>query len=302
MLTKSQIIKKLNEIYAQKKLERQILIKRAYDFLMRDEEFCKIDKLYRQQVIKLSKSEEDRKILENLQKQKYEIANKYNIPLEKLENKYSCDKCKDSGSINGKPCSCFEKNLNLLQIKNCGVNFEEIPSFSDAILAKDTDLFEIFQKMEKWCKTITTTKVQNITLTGGTGVGKTFFANCMLKQLLTQNINCLYYTAFNFNNILLKYHTSLEKEKNEILEPLLNCEVLFIDDLGTEPMYNNVTAEYLFLVLNERLIAGRHTIVTTNLSLNELKERYGERLFSRIINKKTNVTLKLTGEDKRTLK
>ena len=90
-----------------------------------------------------------------------------------------------------------------------------------------------------------------------------------------------------------------QDDKNDIIEPLITCDFLFIDDLGTEPVYKNVTIEYLFLILNERLNLNKHTIITTNLSLKEIKEHYGDRLFSRIINKDTNLTLELSGKDKR---
>ena len=65
--------------------------------------------------------------------------------------------------------------------------------------------------------------------------------------------------------------------------PLHDCDLLIIDDLGTEPMLQNITIEQLFNLLNERQMAGRHTVISTNLAMSELQERYTERVTSRLL-------------------
>ena len=79
--------------------------------------------------------------------------------------------------------------------------------------------------------------------------------------------------------------------------PYLDCDLLAIDDLGTEAIYKNVTLEYLYMVINERQIAGKHTLITSNLSVNRLAERYGERIASRILDKKTCYAAEFSGKD-----
>ena len=106
-------------------------------------------------------------------------------------------------------------------------------------------------------------------------------------------------TAFGLNNTSLKYHTTFDNTKSSILEPLLTCDVLVIDDLGTEPINKNVTLEYLYLVINERQLAGKPTIITTNLTPDGVINRYGERIFSRINNKLISLNIKLDGQDMR---
>lgn len=303
MFTKNELIKKLNEFYKKRSINRQIELKSCYDFLLNNEEFKVCDFNYRKALIEISKkdnTDDELNKLKVLLKEKYDIAKKLGVDLEKLENNYHCKKCLDTGIYEGIRCECYNKALNYLQIKNCGIDFKDLPAFSDANFDFDEDnLKEIFNKLHSWCNSYKNSKYKNITLIGGTGVGKTYLSRCMLREFLINGKNCLYLSSFNLDNLLLKYHTAFENDKNDILEPVLSCDFLFIDDLGTEPVYKNVTMEYLFLILNERLISGRHTIITTNLSLREIKEHYGDRLFTRIINKDTNLTLELCGKDKR---
>ena len=83
------------------------------------------------------------------------------------------------------------------------------------------------------------------------------------------------------------------------LRPLMEAELLLIDDLGTEPLMNNVTVTQLFNLLNERQMSGRHTVLSTNLSMNELQERYTERVTSRLLDKGACLRVGFVGGDVR---
>ena len=83
------------------------------------------------------------------------------------------------------------------------------------------------------------------------------------------------------------------------MENLLDVDALFIDDLGTENIYRNVTAEYLFVVINERIARGKQTFISTNLTLDSIRWRYDQRIFSRLMNKDLTFVYQLVGEDKR---
>ncbi|MBQ6595783.1 MAG: DNA replication protein DnaC, partial [Clostridia bacterium] len=82
---------------------------------------------------------------------------------------------------------------------------------------------------------------------------------------------------------------------------LMDAPLLLIDDLGTEPMLRNITVEYLFLLLNARLTARRHTVIVTNLDLEQLRVRYGERVYSRLSDRRATLIMRLTGKDLRQL-
>ena len=129
-----------------------------------------------------------------------------------------------------------------------------------------------------------------------TGMGKTFLANCIARALLDQGYPVIYFTAFQFFDLVEKHTFSHDPDdhSDEDYENLLNCDLLILDDIGTE-LSNNFTRSQLFAILNERLIRKHPTILTTNLSLADLKERYDERIFSRTLGNYT--LIKLFGDD-----
>ena len=134
---------------------------------------------------------------------------------------------------------------------------------------------------------------------GDTGVGKTHLLGCLTTYALDKNILIKYATAFNFNQDMLKYHCAKLEDKEEIIGQYINSEILFIDDLGTENRINNVTNEYLYLVINERMQNHKKTIITTNLDFAQIQEVYGERIFSRLMHKKESLKINLSGDDLR---
>jgi DNA replication protein DnaC len=149
--------------------------------------------------------------------------------------------------------------------------------------------------LQKWCNT-KNNKI-NILLSGYTGTGKTFLIECIANELIKKNKLVLFSSSFNMNNTFLNYHISFDPNRDQIIKPYLESQVLIIDDLGTEPMIKNVTCEYLYLILNERLLNNLPTIITTNLDMNDILTHYGERIFSRLANKKISILIKLDNED-----
>lgn len=222
------------------------------------------------------------------------------LSLSDLKPKYFCSKCDDTGIFNGRECDCARKLKNDYLLKQSGFSrapraFEE----SNFSIFDDPKYFtSLYEKMKDWTQK-RSSKIKNIVLCGNTGTGKTFLLECMLTELIKNGRLTLYTTAFNLGQTFLKYHVAPEDKKQSVLENVLSCEVLIIDDLGSEPMLRNVTEEYLYLTLNERLTSGLSTIISTNLTPDELKDRYGERVFSRLINKNQNLLLKFENRDLR---
>ena len=128
-----------------------------------------------------------------------------------------------------------------------------------------------------------------------TGVGDRY----VLEEMLKKNYSVCFLSAFDMNNMFLKYHTTFDSTKNSWLEPLVECDMLFIDDLGTEPVMKNVTLNYLFLLLSERERFKRPIIITTNLLPENILDRYGERIYSRLNNKLSSLVLYVEGDDLR---
>ena len=164
------------------------------------------------------------------------------------------------------------------------------------------ELMELKTIFTKWSDKFPENKAKTILITGATGVGKTFLSQCIAKQIIDKGYLVSFVTAFGMNNILLKYHTTFNSEKNSYLDMLFDPDVLIIDDLGSEPILRNITIEYLYLILSERVRKNKSTIITTNLDLNDILARYGERVFSRIVNKQSSLITKIQGDDLRLIK
>ena len=117
----------------------------------------------------------------------------------------------------------------------------------------------------------------------------------MISSAAAKNLSVCFKTAFELNELARLYHIGKSYEFGDILK----VDILLIDDLGTEPILNNVTKEYLYNLINVRQINHLPTIISTNLSLDNILSRYDERIFSRLANKNLSTNIILTSQDKR---
>lgn len=124
----------------------------------------------------------------------------------------------------------------------------------------------------------------NILFTGNTGVGKTFLSNCIAKEVMDAYYSVLYLSANDLFEVFSKnrFESRSEEEIRDTYQSILECDLLIIDDLGTE-VNNSFTSSQLFYCINDRLANSRSTIISTNLSLNMLRDNYTDRVTSRII-------------------
>nr|MBQ7884490.1 ATP-binding protein [Clostridia bacterium] len=204
---------------------------------------------------------------------------------------YECKECNDTGYADGHLCNCLKKEINKQLMQYSGFT-HKLSTFEDN--KYDHPAFDL---MQKWCNT--KNNKTNILISGYTGTGKTFLTECIANELIKNNRVVLFSSAFNLNNQLLNYHISFDAGREQIIKPFLESEVLIIDDLGTEPMLKNVTCEYLYMIINERMLNNLTTIITTNLDMNDILTNYGERIFSRLANKKISILIRLENEDLR---
>lgn len=219
---------------------------------------------------------------------------------------YSCKKCNDSGlNIKGKPCECFSKSLKQKLIEESSQNLTNLPTFDlfNEKIAKTTEhqtqLSKLKKFMQSWVDNNSTDKQHLICISGDTGVGKSYLTECTATYALKKGYLVSLLTAFSMNNLFLKYLSFNNEEKITAFDSLMDPDLLVIDDLGAEPLINNVTVEYLYLIISERLNNKKETIITTNLDGRGILERYGDRIFSRIFNKKDCFTAKIIGSDLR---
>ncbi len=214
-----------------------------------------------------------------------------------LQPHYHCTKCGDTGYANGKMCSCLVEVVRSIVVGNSSI---DIPSATFATSSdNNAHNSKVYQVCDKLCQNIDNTQIYNVLLTGKTGTGKTHLLACMANSLLSTGHEAVLLTAYSLNQQLLQVHLSTLAERAEYLDNINDIDVLIIDDLGTENKYNNVTTEYLFGIINQRMIDKKHTFLSTNLNLREIQEKYGDRIFSRLADKSITLTAELTAHDKR---
>ena len=279
---------------------------KAYDSKLQALKDKKFANLYEKYVDKLIENAKKDAFGEKYDKNEVEkLKNQYMLRLKELnissiEPHYTCKKCHDEGIIEGKYCECLKNELSkiLLQRSNFG-QLEDFKKSNFQIFENKEEMKKIYDVMYQWSNKLDSKK-NLVYLLGQTGTGKTHLLRCMANEFIKQNKLVMLITAFNLSQLFIKYHSS--KDKNEILDDILSCEVLFIDDLGTEPFFNNITREYTYLVINERRMKNLKTIITSNLSPAELRDRYDERIFSRIMDTTSSIVIELKGKDNRITK
>ena len=128
---------------------------------------------------------------------------------------------------------------------------------------------------------------ENLLFYGSTGLGKTFMSNCIAKSLLDKGYVVIYQTSFKILEIIQDYKFRKDtnnKLSDEDYKNLFDCDLLIIDDLGTE-LNNSFTSGEIFNIVNTRLVSGKKTIISTNLSPYQLGKTYTQRILSRILDK-----------------
>ncbi len=210
-----------------------------------------------------------------------------------LAPSYHCEKCKDTGYVGTKPCTCFyETRKKLLVASGVTTGF---PAFS-ALDPTGKSFGENYAMATVFAERFPKTRYDTLVFTGKTGTGKTCLMQATLKALEERGFSVLYFTALELGNAFLDYHTQKVANRADFMNRLLLSDVLAIDDLGIEPILRNVTKEYLLGVLSTRTLKNKHTIITTNLSPEGVLERYGERIFSRLADKEHSRWLQFSDE------
>ena len=221
------------------------------------------------------------------------LLDKYKVTQSMLKPHFTCSKCQDTGYVDGNPCDCLQTEIRRLLIDECDIPHPEYTSANST--ETNAHNLKVYARAEQICSS----DKGNILLLGNVGLGKTYLLTACANKCVSLGKSVMYTTAYGLNQTFLECHLSDLATKEAILGNLAEVDVLCIDDLGTEPTYKNVSAEYLFSVLNERLTTGKQNFITTNLSIAQLRDTYDERIFSRIVDKQGNLVAQLSGNDKR---
>lgn len=243
--------------------------------------------------------------IEDLKNEKNEILLKNNLPLNYLKPIYECNICNDTGYVlknNYKTelCNCLKQRLlnisyNKSNMSNLGK--ENFNTFNENLFSDEVDIskyklnisprrniINIKEKCIEFVENFSNLEQKNLLFTGNTGLGKTFMTNCIANELLKKGKTVLYQTAPVLLDTIIDNKLNKQKDE-EFYKNVLEVDLLIIDDLGTECM-NSMKLSELFTIINTRLLnlnsRSTKTIISTNLSLNNIFSNYEERIGSRI--------------------
>lgn len=237
-----------------------------------------------------------------------------------LDLEYECSNCKDTGYIENKRCNCFNQKLIFILYEKSNLkkilekeNFDtfDLTRFDNKIIVDkiNTTSREYMKKVFAYAKNyvdkfeyLRENDIYNILLLGKTGVGKTFVANCIAKALIEKMKFVIYLNSNELFEHLRKAKLNRDNTEEyylamQISSYIEEADLLIIDDLGSELISTFVSSE-LFRIINYRLNTKKATIISTNLSMNEIKDNYTERVSSRLIS--LYKAIYLHGEDIRT--
>ena len=224
-----------------------------------------------------------------LQVKKAELLNERGYPADYLEDIYSCPKCKDTGFIGSAMCSCLTQEYNRQLTSELSTllknNDERFESFDLSLYGEAREAMSIvFDTCREYAASFSG-RSMNLLFQGGTGLGKTFLSACIARVVAQNGHSVCYDTAasaleaFELKKFARDAETA-EKAATRV-ERMLECELMILDDLGTE-MLTQISISALYTLINTRLVEGKKTIISTNLTDAELARRYTPQICSRI--------------------
>lgn len=252
--------------------------------------------------------EEEKNRLQELRRKRRDSLLEAGFPEDYTQMAYDCPDCKDTGYINGKRCHCFERARLRILYAQSGIeeilkreNFSTLTYeyYDDTKLLPGPGMTELqyMRRAVELCQRFAAEfpkKRGNLLLTGSTGVGKTFLTNCIARELIDAGVSVIYLSSQDLFELFSKSRFGREREEQEEAQEncrhILECELLVIDDLGTE-INNSFVSSQLFYCINERINQNLGTIISTNLSIDLLRDSYSDRVASRIMSHYTMVPL-----------
>ena len=243
------------------------------------------------------------------QERKALIADKF--PPEYLDESPICSRCGGSGYIGSTMCVCLlelcrqeqKKELSLLaagEQRFADFRLDYYPDRTDpkygisarAVMTRTLDICRRYAADF-------TPRSGNLLLNGGTGLGKTFLSACIAREVADKGFSVAYESAQHLFAKLEKHRFHPDEDSALAVEKINGCDLLIVDDLGTELTGNFIIAA-LYALVNDRLLAGKPMIISTNLNISEIKERYSPQIASRL--QGSFQLLPFLGEDIRVIK
>ncbi len=248
--------------------------------------------------------------IKNLNSEKVRLMAELGYPEDCLNPPYECEKCNDTGTVDGKLCTCYKqyvtkelyKNANLggqlleQTFANFNLDIFSTKPFRTEQLSPRENMKEILSETKEFVENFGT-KNENFFFYGSSGLGKTYVSSCIANALIEKGYDVLYQSAGDIFTSLDSIRFGKANPSLSVwAERLISADLLIIDDLGTEFITSSSVSE-LFRIINTRIINKKSMIINTNLPLSDIKKVYSERIMSRILG--CFVQFKFFGEDVR---
>jgi DNA replication protein DnaC len=302
----SQIIQKQYELIQKENMEKiEVRKKTLYDKLPRlkeiEDEMVKLSIDITRAI--LSESHTTEVLIDKLKNKQLDLkvekaeilsANKY--PIDYLDPIYKCKLCKDTGFVNYQKCKCYKQKEIYLNYEQYNLSFilekENFEQFRWDYYSDDPEengisplknMREIYKKCIDFVEHFDEHN-KNLFFIGSPGLGKTFLCNSIAKDLLDKSKSVLYMTVPDLIDTMRKYKFDFDKEENyaHYLNEVYNCDLLIMDDLGTE-LSTQFSNQAIYNILNKRIVNMKKMIISTNLNGVDFQNTYSERIVSRII-------------------
>ena len=247
-----------------------------------------------------------RKSLADLKAQKEQLLLDAGFSVNFLDPVFCCPDCQDTGYIGREKCHCFRQAEISLLYEQSGIQ-DLLKQNNFSLLSYEYyrgEALALFQNAVKTCQSFIknfNSDYHNLFFYCTVGTGKSFLSCCVAKELMDQGHSVIYFGATGLFDLLSNaaFHTKDREERQNAYSDLYRCDLLIIDDLGTE-LTNQFTSSQLFSLLNERHLGKKSTLISTNFTLAQLRDRYSDRIFSRITS--NFEVCRLAGEDIRMYK
>ena len=225
--------------------------------------------------------------IEELKRKKGLLLTGAGYSINYLNPPYVCPDCKDTGYIGTEMCHCFKqaKLDGTYQQSNAKLLLKE-ENFDNISHEYHTgEELTHFIEAEKASRNLVAnfeTEHGNILFKGTAGTGKSYLSNCIANALIQKGYAVIYFSAVSLFEKISSYKFGKEKfSMDNPLQDIYTCDLLVIDDLGSE-LTNQFVCQELFTIVNERHLRNKSTVISTNLDYSEISQRYTERIFSRI--------------------
>ena len=213
-------------------------------------------------------------------------------PEDYTDIKYECALCEDTGVVDHRMCKCLKEKLILAGLESSGmselIKTQTFENFDLDFYVGDARarMSAILDITKKYAMNFDPEKSGSIIMLGNTGLGKTHISSAVGGVILNNGYDVYYSTAVDMMADFENERFSGVKSESVQSEKYFSCELLIIDDLGTE-LINQFTTSCLYNVINTRLIKKKATIISTNFTRDELRKKYMDRITSRIFGEYT---------------